>query len=75
MYRFVFNYFKNPSLEYSGIVKATQTDAVGTHTVEGDNLLTFDYQTVFDIHLFAKDRIYKISHQDLKSIEVEKEAD
>lgn len=75
MYRFVFNYFKSPPLEYSGIVKAIQSAALAPQTIEGDNLLTYNYQTVFDIQLFAKDKSYKVSHQDLKSIEVEKETD
>lgn len=75
MYRFVFNYFKNPPLEYSGIIKAIQSTALGPQTIEGDKLLTYDYQTVFDIQLFANGKSYKVSHQDLKSIEVEKESD
>ena len=75
MYRFVFNYYKNPPLEYSGIIKAKQSNALEVETIEEENLLTFDYQTMFDIQLFAKDKSYKISCKDLKSIEVEKEPD
>ena len=73
MYRFVFNYFKNSPLEYGGIVKAKQSNALGPQIIEGDDLLTYDFQTVFAVQLFSDRKSYKVSSKDLKSIEVEKE--
>lgn len=42
-------------------------------SISGDELLTYDYPLVSDMHLFAGNKSYKVSHKGLKAIEVEKE--
>lgn len=75
MYKFIFNYLKSEPLEYSGIIKAIQTDAMDKNVVEGDNLLSYDYLTNYDIKLISNNAAYTISCEGLKSIEVVKEPD
>lgn len=73
MYTFKFIYTDKTYQSYNNIVKVEYSTYHMPVTLTGEEVFSHDYPLSYDLHLFSENKNYKVSHEGLKSIEVEKE--